>query len=329
MTTDRGHLTVADLTGVVHEAFGATRTLSSIDRLRGGTKKGVYRLILDDGTTSLAYIWNDDEDYWTAGSAAGVADSTGPFAHASGVDLFEAAHRTLSAAGVRVPRMSLLDRSGTVVAGDMAVVEDLRGGSLEAMMGSDPERAGRVLARLGATVRLMHDAHRDQYGRPNDTVAVGAPTVEQLVLGRALGHLAEAARRVDRIAAVEQRLAASLHDRCAVLTPRTRFSLIHGELGPDHVYVTDDDEPVLIDIEGTFFFDAEWEHAFLELRFGDDYHHLADPGLDQDRLHFYRLAMHLALVEGPLRLLDGDFPDRALMLQIVENSIGRTLEALG
>jgi hypothetical protein len=31
----------------------------------------------------------------------------------------------------------------------------------------------------------------------------------------------------------------------------------------------------------------------------------------------YRLAMHLSLVAGPLRLLDGDFPDREPMLEIV------------
>ena len=30
--------------------------------MRGGTKKGVYRLFMADGTTSVAYVWNGDED---------------------------------------------------------------------------------------------------------------------------------------------------------------------------------------------------------------------------------------------------------------------------
>ncbi|MGW5792813.1 hypothetical protein ACWEV3_19595 [Saccharopolyspora sp. NPDC003752] len=73
---------------------------------------------------------------------------------------------------------------------------------------------------------------------------------------------------------------------------------------------------------------AQWEHVFLELRFGDNYHHLRGDDLDDDRMRFYRLAMYLSLVAGPLRLLDGDFPHRAAMLGIVEQNIGRTLGQL-
>jgi hypothetical protein len=59
------------------------------------------------------------------------------------------------------------------------------------------------------------------------------------------------------------------------------------------------------------YFDPEWEHVFLRLRFGRDYRFLGASGLDPDRLRLYQLAMHLSLVAGPLRLLDGDFPARA------------------
>jgi hypothetical protein len=58
---------------------------------------------------------------------------------------------------------------------------------------------------------------------------------------------------------------------------------------------------------------------------GDDYRFLHRPGLDADRLSLYRIAMHLSLLAGPLRLLDGDYPDREPMLRIAEANIGRTL----
>ncbi len=35
--------------------------------------------------------------------------------------------------------------------------------------------------------------------------------------------------------------------------------------------------------------------------------------------------MHLALVAGPLRILDGDFPDREGMLGIAESNLHRAL----
>lgn len=84
----------------------------------------------------------------------------------------------------------------------------------------------------------------------------------------------------------------------------------------------------LIDIEGLRYFDAEWEHVFLELRFGEHYHRLAADGLDHHRLRLYRLAMYLSLVAGPLRLLDGPFPHRAAMLDIAEQNTTRTLAEL-
>lgn len=65
--------------------------------------------------------------------------------------------------------------------------------------------------------------------------------------------------------------------------------------------------------------------ATPSLRFGDNYRHFGTGSLDDNRVRLYRFAMHLSLVAGPLRLLDGDFPDRASMLGIVEHNIEQTL----
>ncbi|MFI6230154.1 phosphotransferase family protein [Micromonospora echinospora] len=322
MTGGHGHLTTEDLRAVAGEAYG--RRLRSAQRLTGGTRKGVYRLTLDDGNTGIGYVWNDDENYWP--SAEDPDRST--FADAAGIELFVAAHREIAETGVRVPGIVLLDRSRRLVPGDVAVVEDVRGGSLERLTVRDPDRAEPVLRRLGAAVRAMHSRTREHAGRPGAGASSPDRPVEHVARDRALRHLAAVARRVDRIAQVRDRLAGALRERCAVLAPRARFGLIHGELGPDHVLVDDHDEPVLIDVEGAGYLDVEWEHAFLELRFGERYHHLAVGGLDVDRLRFYRLALHLSLVEGPLRLLDGTFPGRAGMLAIAEHNIGRTLAQL-
>jgi len=323
MATTRGHLTAEDLHGIVNAAFDGRHQLRSVERLRGGTKKGVYRLAFEDGGTCIGYIWNDEENYWPAPVED---DSSSPFFPASGLDLFEAAHTSLSEIGVRVPRLFLVDRSKALVAGEVAVLEDLAGGTLEALIEHDPVRAEPVLVQLGELIQAMHGCRREQYGRPGRGY-VRSP-IERIVLERAGRDLAESAARVDRIAAVEHHLADALRERFAAVTPRAQYSLIHGELGPDHVAVDDLDRPVLIDIEGIMFFDVEWEHVFLELRFGEHYRHLEVEGLDTDRLRFYRLAQYLSLVAGPLRLLEGDFPDRAFMLDIVADNIRRTLGQL-
>jgi hypothetical protein len=71
-----------------------------------------------------------------------------------------------------------------------------------------------------------------------------------------------------------------------------------------------------------------WEHAFLRLRFGDHYRWLRASGLDDQRPRFYRLALHLPLIAGPLRLLDGDFPDREPMIKIAEFNTSEVLAYL-
>jgi hypothetical protein len=113
--------------------------------------------------------------------------------------------------------------------------------------------------------------------------------------------------------------------RLARLPGRATHALVHGELGPDHVLINDRGDPVLIDIEGLMYFDPEWEHAFLRLRFGEHYQWLRPGPLDEERVRLYSLAMHLSLVAGPLRLLEGDFPDREPMLAIVEHNINAAL----
>jgi tRNA A-37 threonylcarbamoyl transferase component Bud32 len=293
-----------ELAGVVRAAFGPARRLADVQRLRGGSKKGVYRLTLDNGSTVVGYVWAAEENYWPA-PVTGGAD---PFADASGADLFEASHARLATLGVRTPQVYLLDRSLTAYPAEVALVEVVPGGTLQ------------TLARLGAALAVMHRQRDRRIGKVALVDRGAAPQdrpCEQVVLDRALDHLAQAASRVERVAAVRSRLEDVTRELAAAVRPRTEHGLIHGELGPDHVLVDSRGHPVLIDIEGVMFFDTEWEHAFAELRFGEHYRWLRQDGLDDRRLRFYRLALHLSLIAGPLRLLDGDFPDREPMMRIV------------
>ncbi|HEX6468889.1 MAG TPA: phosphotransferase [Streptosporangiaceae bacterium] len=327
MDTARGGPTRAQLAGAARTVFGAERGLVGVSRLRGGSKKGVYRLTFDDGGTAIAYVWSETEDYWPEESR----DLDGPFAHASGIDLFEAAHRRLEALGVRTPRVYLADRSRRQHPADLALVEDVPGDDLETLLQHDPHGMKATMARLAEALEVMRRHTAAGFGKVAPVEggrAVQDGSCEQVVYERALGHLAEAAARDGRIAAVRDRLADEIHERAAAVRPRSRHGLVHGELGPDHVLVNRHGEPVLIDIEGLMFFDVEWEHAFLRIRFGEHYRWLDSGDLDQRRLAFYALAMRLSLVAGPLRLLDGDFPDRDFMAGIAEHNIRETLACL-
>jgi phosphotransferase family enzyme len=319
-----------ELSWLVREALGAGCRVVAVGRLRGGSNKGVYRVRVDGTRTAsvIVYSWAEVENFWPGVRAADPAD---PFAPASGLVPFLTAQRSLRALGVRVPRVLLADDSRRGFPADVAVVEDVSGGTLEALLDTDPTRAAATLRELAGTLEVMHRQHASHYGRVDLLESGGATSAvpcEHRVLDRALRDLDEAAGRDDRIAAAGTALRDRLRELAGRVRPRTEYGLIHGELGPDHVLVDADGHPVLIDIEGLMYFDVEWEHVFLQLRFGARYTALVRPGLDRGRLDLYMLATRLSLVAGPLRLLDGDFPDRAFMRGIAEHNAKEALALL-
>ncbi len=319
------------LTSLVRATFGPARRLNTVVRLRGGSKKGVYRLIFDGEVTAILYVWDAEENYWPKSQESAGSNQADLFSEASGLDLFEASHACFNALGIRTPKVYFLDQSKSHFPADIAVVEDVRGGTLETMLQHNPHGAEQTLARLSTALQIMQH-HRSR--RLGKVALVGSGDArqdrsgEQIVLDRAVRHLTEAASRVERIAQVNTQLEEKIRELAGVVRPRDEYSLIHGELGPDHVLVDERGDPVIIDIEGVMFFDIEWEHVFLQLRFGAYYRWLRSNDLDEQRLQFYALAMHLSLVAGPLRLLDGDFPDREFMMGIAEYNLQRALTFL-
>src|ERR1700722_18365784 len=84
---ERRFADVESMRPVVRAAFGGGRSLLGVERLAHGSKKGAYRLTMDDGGTALAYAWGDAEDYWQGVLPEGAGDPADPFSHSSGLAL--------------------------------------------------------------------------------------------------------------------------------------------------------------------------------------------------------------------------------------------------
>ncbi|SDM04452.1 phosphotransferase family protein [Nonomuraea jiangxiensis] len=320
----RAFLQPDDVRDLVAEQFGTGRRLSALDRLTGGSKKGVYRLRLDDETTVILYVWATGENYWPPSLA--VPDD--PFTDASGVELFAINHSALAAAGVRTPQLLMLDHGGRYLDADVALVEDVGAVKLEALLDHDPAAAAMPLSTLGDALRRMHTTLGPKYGKLAAITRGEAPQsrrTEDIIVDRALAHLDAVATRDARLGEAYDRITEHVRHLRSAVTARERYGLVHGELGPDHVFVTPVGEPVLIDFEGLTYFDVEWEHAWLQMRFGDAYPALHQVDLDPHRLELYRYAQVLSLIEGPLRIADTDFPDRQWMLDLAEWNITKAL----
>jgi tRNA A-37 threonylcarbamoyl transferase component Bud32 len=299
-----------------------------VERLPGASKKGAYRVHVDNGSTVLVYIWNAAEDYWPGVLPEQAGDPANPFSHGSGLDLFAAAARRLAMAGVRCPELLFADRSRELYPGDIAVIEYVPGGDLETLLEKDPAAAQRPMAVVAGWLAAMEACRSASFGKVAVVDAGQAPrggSCPQVILDRALRDLTEAGARDRRAARASSRLEDTLRALAEPVEPRSWHGLVHGELGADHILLDHRGDPVMIDIEGLMYFDAEWEHVFLRLRLGEHYPRLARPGLEPGRLRFYQLAMHLNLVAGPLRIAGSDHPERDFFLEIASCNLRQAL----
>lgn len=331
----RRFIEAADLTGFLR-AHRPGRRLSSFGRLAGETRKGAYRITFDDSATEILYAWSAAENYWPAGP-----DVPGdPFAGAGGAAAFAAWHAELEAAGVRVPRLHVLDQSRQHYPADLALVEDLPCGTLDELLARDPAAVGVALAKLGDSLRAMHNRLGTQFGKVADGAGVGAGAgaaelprpasagdrPEDVVARRALAHLAAASVGAPRLAAAQEEVTGLIQELHAAIRPRAEYRLVHGELHPSNVLLDESMAPVITDIEDLTYFDVEWEHAFLRMVLEPEhYARLGLPPADEARIAFYDLAQALSLIEGPLRIAATDFPDREWMLDCAEHHLGRVL----
>jgi hypothetical protein len=325
---ERGFADAGRLAGVVREVFGTDRGIVGVDRLAGGSKKGVYRVALDDRTSAVVYVWSAEEDYWDGLLPDSSNDPENVFAHSSGIDLFEAATRRLEAVGVRSPRLLFADRSRQLYPGQIAVAEDITGGTLQALLDTDPDAGKATLGQLAEMLRAMHGYRAPAFGKVAFVDGGGTAkggTCEAAHLEHALSGIADAAERDVRAAAGRERLEDTLRTLYARVEPRAEFGVVHGELGPDHALVGPRGEPVLIDVEGLMYFDVEVDHTWMRMRFGEHYPPLGDPGLDPRRMEYYQYTMHLDLVSGPLRIAGGDFPNRQWMLDVADDHLRKAL----
>jgi phosphotransferase family enzyme len=329
MADERRFADVDSLRPVIRAALGPGRPPVGAERLAGGSKKGAYRLRMNDGGTVLVYAWAESEDYWHGVLPLGADDPADPFSHASGLDLFEAAGRRLAAAGVRCPELLFTDGSHALYPADVAVVEDIAGGSLEALLERDPVAAERPLSVLADWLAGMAAVRSPSFGKVAFVDTGGrshGTSCESAMLDRALAQLAEIAARDPRAADAQGRLEETLRSLLEPIEPRPVSALVHGELGPDHVLLDRHGAPVLIDIEGTMYFDVEVEHVWMRMRFGEHYPRLNRGGLDADRIRFYQLCMHLALVAGPLRIAGTSHPERQWFREVAEYHLERALQ---
>jgi len=259
-----------------------------IDEIRDGFSKQVYKITTDQECFIL-YIWrrpfgNSLTDNQTEGVEYLFPDGFTYFIHNT---------RLLSDLGIRVPRI--------VTAGhnddgdfDYAIVECFIGQSLHEYM-NNGGKISDVAGKIIEVTDRMAAKKRSFYGPPmiNEPFSISAT---QLAFNFYSEELNIASKFDNEISSMQEGILTLMQRKMSEITESKdrEFSLIHGELTPPHVFILDNGDIGIIDIEGIKYFDTEYDWVVISSACGGVFP--LPRSLDLNKLEFYGLCMKVGYI---------------------------------
>ncbi|AIQ58252.1 phosphotransferase [Paenibacillus borealis] len=303
------------------KVFGTGYSVAMVTKMHGGAQKVVYKIDCTNGFSCVLYVWDITMNYFQEEIANQYTN-----AQSYGSELFEINNRYLTGHSIRTPILYDLNKERNHYNFDYALVEYVAGQDAEAYFNHPDARVkDTIFQRLGDMITGMHAGESGIYGKPNQAES-NTEQCHLLQFENAKIQLSYASEYIDVIRENQGKLLDMLHNLESQIEPRSRYGYIHGELGPNHVLVTDHLEPCLIDIEGAEFYDIEHEHSFMEFRFGDFYRYLKNDHLDVNRKLFYQYHHHLSLISAGLKLVQRGYPDQQTAKGISDYHTRRALQ---
>lgn len=259
-----------------------------IDEIRGGISKQVYKITTQTDSFIL-YIWLRPYDgNLTENHTKGVE-----YLFPDGFRYFVYNTKLLTDIGVRVP---YIISAGHYDDGDFdyAIVECFKGQSLDDYM-KNGGNVEAVAVLISAVMNRMAVKKRNYYGSPIETKRNNI-SAAQLVFNFYAEELNIASKIDNEVADLQYKILdlMKLKMNEIVETDTQEFSLIHGELTPSHVFILDNGEIGLIDIEGVKYFDREYDWAVINFMYGDKIPLLVNINLK--KLEFYKICLKVGYV---------------------------------
>jgi tRNA A-37 threonylcarbamoyl transferase component Bud32 len=308
----------------VGKVFGTGYLVAGVTKMQGGAQKVVYKIDCSNGFNCVMYVWDLSMNYFQE-----EIEQQDTNRRSYGADLFEVNNKYLTQQGIKTPALYDLNQERGRYPFDYGLVEYIDGLKAEVYFDHSESRVqDKVFQQVGEMVAGMHNNERTTYGQFNySEILTGSCHIWQV--DKAKTDIAYASQYLNSIETNQSKLLDTLCELESRIEPRSRYGFIHGELGPDHILINNKLKPYLIDIEGAEFYDIEYEHTFLELRFGDYYRYLKNDKLDPNRMLFYRYYHHISLTAGGLKLLHRGFHDQAFAKSLAEHHSKYALRFVG
>jgi hypothetical protein len=201
----------------------------------------------------------------------------------------------LNETGVRVPQIIGTGFSDSLGC-HYAIVEFFNGCSLADYL-QNGGKIDKIASKIKEITTKLSKKTRNFYGSPLITTAnkISAVTlaynfyIEELRIASVIDS--EIAMYQDSIILVLQNAKNKINEK-----DNGSFVLIHGELTPEHIFLLDNGELGVIDIEGIKYFDCEYDWAVIDFMYNRKVP-LPD-NIDIKKLDFYELCLTVGYMSG-------------------------------
>ncbi|MCR8844286.1 phosphotransferase [Paenibacillus sp. SC116] len=305
------HLDPKDLQTHVKNIFGTEYVVANIENMHGGAQKAVYKVNCMNQFSFVLYVWDITINYFQQ-----EIEKEQRSEHHYSSQLFVQNYTFLHEVGIRVPYLYYVNQDRLRYSFDFAFVEYIDAQPSDAFFQADRMTQHNIFTKTNDMLAAMHANTSCTYGKLHELGNNNEPCYASIMKNAQL-QLDFAAQHIAHIAEHQTQLLDTLSTLESRIEPRQQYHFIHGELGPNHIFIDQQLEPCLIDIDGAMFFDIEFEHSFMAFRFDKLYPYFKNNALDRNRMLFYKMHHHISYAAGGLKLLHRNFPDRQLAESIV------------
>lgn len=224
------HIKVDCLQKIIRENLDVNYNILQIMRIYGGAQKVTYKIECDQNFCCILYVWDNSMNYFNKDTKDNIIFES------NGSDLFELNNKFLIQNGIRTPRIYYIDRSKKDYLFDFALVEYISGGEIEKYFGADEDTQYKIFTDLDKNIKKMHSVRNEFYGNLKIQKSYKGRS-EKLLLNRTLEDIQYSSKFHEGILKNRLMLIKEIQKLYNNIKPRNDYVFIHGELGPNHVFV--------------------------------------------------------------------------------------------
>jgi hypothetical protein len=257
----------------------------TLTEVRGGIGKQVFK-INSTSDIFMLYLWSKPYE----GTLTENIMKGGEYLWRDGYDCFLHNTKLLLDIGIKVPE--IINTGFYNI--NYAIVEYFNGKNVDEYQkngGNLKNKSEKILEIMG----IMDNHTRGWYGSPLIDKANDISS-EQLTFNFYSHELEIAANLDEQIKTLQkpiQRILSLYYENIKV-SVKEKYGLVHGELTPPHIFILDNGEIGLVDIEGLKYFDKEFDWAVLEMMY-DGIIKLPND-IDEKRMDFYKLCLKIGYI---------------------------------